>query len=236
MWRSAIILLMLGGVAAAAPPSKGEAVTALQKSVKGLKSVSQIFADLGDRRFPVLFVTRGRDCIERVIDKQQEQSCSATTLPHAGVLKRDEKGQLQLESELTLPTTAAPWDMIEELKWGIANVKDYDGDGKPELLVIYGYNGPMFWAVGDIYYRELCLLNLDKLAPALHVTLDEKPQATVFSDISTKFKFGTGEVLFTQRSGDYDDSKRERVYRESTLSFRWDAAKDLYLEVNPPKK
>jgi hypothetical protein len=236
MWRSASILFLLGGVAAAAPPSKGDAFTALKKSIKDVKSVSQIFADVGGGRFPILFVTRGRNCLERVIDKQREENCSATTLPHAGILKRDEKGQLALEAELALPTAAVPWDTTEELKWGITNVKDYDGDGRPELLVIYGYNGPMVWAVGDTYYRELCLLNLDKLAPALHVTLDEKPQASVNSEITTKFKFAAGEVVLSRRVGDYDDRKGERVYQASTLTFRWDAAQDLYVEVKPPKK
>jgi hypothetical protein len=195
-----------------------------------------VFADLGEWRFPVLFVTRGRDCIERMVDKEKEQNCSPTTVPHAGIVKRDAKGELQLEGELALPTAAAPWDQAEELKWGITNVKDYDGDGKPELLVIYGYHGPMVWAVGDVYYRDLCLLNLDKLAEALHVTLDEKPEASASPDIETKFKFAAGEVQLTKKFGDYDGGKGERVYQESKIIWKWDPAQDKFAEVKPPKK
>jgi hypothetical protein len=228
--------MMAAGVAVGAPPSKGDVGKALKKTLKDVKSVSQVFADLGDGRFPVLFVTRARDCIERMVDKEKEQNCSPTTIPHVGIVKRDDKGELQLEAELPLPTAAAPWDQAEELKWGITNVKDYDGDGKPELLVIYGYHGPMVWAVGDTYYRDLCLLNLDKLGPAMHVTLDEKPEASGSPDLETKFKFAAGEVQLTKRFGDYDSGKGERVYQESKLVWRWDSTQDKFVEVKPPKK
>jgi hypothetical protein len=228
-------LLLVSGVALAAPLTKQEAVRALKSSMKDVKSVSQVFADLGDGRFPVLFVTRGRDCVERMVDQEKEQNCSATTVPHAAVLKRDGSA-LVVEAELALPTAAAPWDQPEELKWGVTHVKDDDGDGKPELMVIYGYHGPTMWGVGDTYYRDLCLLNLDKLAAAMHVVLDEKPQATTSPDLETKFKIVPGEVQLTRRAGDFAGGSGERAYQETKISWRWDAASDQYREVKPAKK
>jgi hypothetical protein len=216
----------------AAPPSKVEAVKALKKSVKDVKSVSQVFADLGEGRFPVLFVTRARHCLERQVDGEKEQNCSATTVPHAAILSRGSTGELQVDGELLLPTSAPPWDQPEELKWGIANVKDHDGDGKPELLVIYGYHGPTVWAVGDTYYRELCILNLDKLGVALQVTLDQKPQDSASLDLESRFKLLPGEVQLTRKVGDYDGAKGERVYKDEKVVWRWEAARDQFVQVN----
>jgi hypothetical protein len=232
----ALSLMMAAGAVAAAPPTKAQAVKALKKASKDVKSASQVFADLGDGRFPVLFVKRGRHCIERMIEKEKEQNCSPTSLPYVALLKRDDKGELQLEGELALPTAAAPWDQPEELKWGIAQVKDQDGDGKPELLVIYGYHGPTEWAVGDIYYRDLALLNLDPPKVAVHVTLDQKPQSSGESEIESKFKFVAAELQLMRRVGDYDGDKGERVAHESKQVWRWDPARDEYLEVKAPKK
>jgi hypothetical protein len=199
-----VLLMAMAGI-----PGKGEVAKLLKKTIKDVKSVSQVFADAGGGRFPVLFVTRGRHCISREVDGQKEENCSATTVPHAALV--DANGVI---AELPLPTAAAPWDQPEELKWGITQVKDWDGDGKPELLVIYGYHGPTEWAVGDTYYRDLILLNLDTLGAAVHLTLDQVPQAST-PGWESKFKFAGPELTITRKDSDYDSARGERVYRES---------------------
>jgi hypothetical protein len=213
------------------PPPKAEVVKLLKQSIKDVRSVSQIFADVGGGRFPVLFVTRGRDCIERTIDKEKEQNCSTTSVPHAAIVQTGASG-LTLAGELALPTVAAPWDQPEELKWGITQVKDWDGDGKPELLIIYGYHGPTFWAIGDTYYRELVLLNLEPLAQSVRVTLDQTPQDSANLDVASKFKFAGSELTITRHAGTYDDKKSERVYRDDKQLWRR-GADDKYAEVKP---
>src|SRR5262249_57410182 len=114
-----LVWLLLGVAAAAAPakkPSKLEVLRLLQGAVPGARSVSDVLADAGDDRFPVLFVVRGRHCLEREIDGQKEQNCSPTTAPHVALVRRGDGGKLALESELTLPTEAPAWDQQEELK------------------------------------------------------------------------------------------------------------------------
>ena len=117
-------------------------------------------------------------------------------------------------AELPLPTAAPPWDQPEELKWGITQIKDWDGDGKPELLVIYGYHGPTEWAVGDTYYRDLILVNLDTLGAAVHLTLDQVPQASM-PGWESKFKFAGPELTITRH--DYESDKS--AFQESKQ--RW---------------
>src|SRR5262249_17530938 len=149
----------------------------LRQTVPAARSVSDVLADVGAGRFPVLFVVAGKDCQERTIDGQVEKNCSATSAPHVGIVVRA-GDKLQLEREIALPLEAAPWDLPEEMKWGITFVKDYDLDGKPELMLAYGYHGPTLWAVGDVYYKHWCIINLDTLALGIHVVLDVAPQAT----------------------------------------------------------
>lgn len=98
---SVAVLLWASG-ALANPPSKSDVAKLLKQTIKDVRSVSEVFADLGGGRHPVLFVTKGRDCIERTIDKEKEQNCSATSIPHLAIVKRG--SALSLESELALPT------------------------------------------------------------------------------------------------------------------------------------
>src|SRR4051812_30922031 len=114
----ALAVAGIGSAAGAQPPSKSEVGKLLKKTIKDVRSVSQVFGDLGGGRYPVLFVTRGRDCISRVIEKQREENCSATSVPHAAIVLAGAGGP-SLVAELALPTVAAPWDQPEELKWGI---------------------------------------------------------------------------------------------------------------------
>src|SRR5437763_3514370 len=102
---SLVLLIAIAGI-----PSKGDVAKLLKKSIKDVKSVSQVFADAGGGRFPVLFVTRGRHCLSRTVEGQKEENCSATTLPHVALV--DGSGVV---AELPLPTAAPPWDQPEEL-------------------------------------------------------------------------------------------------------------------------
>jgi hypothetical protein len=227
--RSLMVAMLWAGAAQAQPPSKNEVAKLLKKTIKDVRSVSEVFADVGGGRFPILFVTQGRNCIEHNVDDEKEQSCSSTSLPHAAIVGVGSSG-LTLAAQLALPTAAAPWDVPEELKWGSTQVQDWDGDGKPELLIIYGYHGPTAWAVGDTYYRELVLLNLDRLTQAVHVTLDQKPQALSNLELESNFKFAGSELTITRHAGEYDDGKGERVYRDTTQLWRR-GPDDRYVEV-----
>jgi hypothetical protein len=227
--RLGLALAVLAAVAQAEkPPLEKAAVLKLLKP-SGARSVSQIFADVGGGRFPVLFVKAGkRDC-------QSEQNCSATTVANVALIVRDATGALSVESQLELPTRAPAWDQNGELKWGITNVKDYDGDGKPELMIVYGYNGPVAPGAGDTWYRELALVNLDKpIRLALRVTLDEKPQAMAMPAVETKWKWGPAQLELTRRTGEWDSEKSDRNWQSAgTTVWRWDAAQDQFL---PPSR
>jgi len=210
-------------------PSKLDALRLLQTAVPGTRSVSDVLPDPGDGRFPVLFVVRGNHCIEREIDGQKEKNCSSTTSPHVAVLHRGDDGKLAVEKELALPTEAPPWDQQAELTWGITFVKDYDGDGKPELLVAYGYHGPMEWAVGDIYYKNLAIVNLDALGVAFNVVVERNPQAGSDTTVHCTWKLvanGPGfDIVINRRSGrdgHLDDYTERWVYGPGDTWYRRD--------------
>lgn len=218
--------------AKAAPPKKAEVQALLKQAAPdGKPRVSTILGDAGGGRFPVLFVTVGRDCNKT---PGGSDNCSPTTLPHLAVVTRGADGKLALGGTLALPRKAAPWDVVEPLKWGVSSVKDYDRDGKPELFVIYGYHGPMQAGLGDVYYREWALLNLEP-APsvALHVTLDEKPQASTLESVESKYKLpppgaAVPEIAVTRTVGTYVEGKDDRATRQEQVVYRYDAKKDQW--------
>jgi hypothetical protein len=228
------LLLGAAAPAGAAPskrPTRLEALRLLQAAVPGTRSVADVLADLGDGRYPVLFVVRGRHCLERTIDGQKEQTCSPTTSPHAAVVRRGADGKLLLDRdrELALPTEAPPWDVVEELRWGITFVKDYDGDGQPELMVAYGYHGPMAWAVGDIAYKHLAIVNLDALDVAFGTVLERAPQASTDTAVHSTWKLranGAGfDIVIERRSGKdghLDDTTERWVHGAGDLWHRLD--------------
>jgi hypothetical protein len=187
-------------------PSKVEALKPLQPVVAGARSVSDVLADLGDGRFPVLFVVRGNHCIERVIDGHKDRSCSPTSTPHVAVVHAGADGKPAVEKQLALPTEAPPWDLPEELKWGITFVKDYDGDGRPELMVAYGYNGPNEWGVGFTYYKNLVIVNLDDLNIAFETVVDVAPQAESAPESHGKWKLAPNGAGF-----DIEIARRRRT-------------------------
>lgn len=238
--RVAILLGLLSSSAAFAagksPLPKGDVLRALRAKAPAVSSVSEVLADVGGGRFPVLFWVKGNACIERTVDGAIDKNCSPTATPHVAIVKRDAAGSLSVEADLALPTAETPWTIIEEPKWGISVVKDWDGDGKPELAVIYGYNGPNVWAIGYTSYRTLALVNLaDALSLSVAVVIDQHPQATVVSELTATWKFlpgGDGKPALQLKVTEaaWDDGKSARVPKSSTLTYGWDAATDQYVK------
>jgi hypothetical protein len=215
-------------------PRKVDVLRQLQHDRTDVKSVSDALEDIGDGRYPVLYVTAGKDCIHRVIDGQREESCSPTTLPHVAVVRRAADASLAVEATLDLPLEAAPWDVPDEMQWGIHFIKDYDLDGKPELMLAYGYHGPMVWAVGDTWYKHWCIINLDKLTMAIHEVVNVSPQAGSATLVESKWKLvpakdGAPAITVTTSTGDYDERKGERVFRETVKTYRYDPAADRWV-------
>jgi hypothetical protein len=229
-----LLALVVPTEVAAAKPAlpKKDVLKVVKAAVADAKSVTDVFADIGDGRFPILFTSGGKDCISRTIDHQKDESCSPVTRPHVGIVRKAADGTLALEAELALPTEAAPWDVPEEMKWGINIIKDFDGDGKPELMLAYGYHGPSYWAVGDTWYKHWCILNLDKLAPAICVVVDQLPQAGSEPHVESKWKLlpaaaGAAPDIEIARSETMGDDKP----RQTTRRFRWERTSDTWGEV-----
>jgi hypothetical protein len=117
------------------------------------------------------------------------------------------------------------------MKWGINAIEDFDKDGKPELMLAYGYHGPSYWGVGDTWYKHWCILNLDKLAPAICVVVDQLPQAGVTLHVESKWKLlpaaaGAPDIEIARSESTGDEKPRQ-----STRRFHWDAATDTWTEV-----
>jgi hypothetical protein len=237
-----LILLTFAGAAHAggkSPLPKSEVLKAVRAKNVAAGPISEVLADVGGGRYPVLFWQKGRDCLTRTIEGEIEKHCSATAEPHVAIVKRGEGGALSVEADLALPTAETPWDLDEPPKWGVTLVKDWDGDGKPELLVIYGYNGPMVWAVGNVAYRSLAIVNLaDALSLSVAVVLDQHPQASVKDVVESSWRVlpgsdGKPTLQLKVTEAAYDDAKGERVPRSSTVLYRWDAASDRFVKPSP---
>lgn len=218
------------------PIHKIDVLHVLKSADSTVKSVSELLPSIDGHYIPALYVTGGRDCLTRTIDGEKEENCSSTTTPHVALLKRNVNGALTIERSLALPIQAAPWDTPEGTAWGIHIVKDYDLDGKPELMLTYSYHGPMVWAIGNIAYKHWCIINLDQLTLAAHVIVYERPQATVTAEIESSWKLvpvlgETPRIVVHRSEGTYDDAKGGRLYRKSVLTYRYDAPTDRWVPI-----
>lgn len=223
------LLVLLGAHAGAqkppAPPNK-KAVQALLKPLHKVVRVSKVIGDAGGGRWVVLYTSH----------KEGKRKASATFW--VGLVSAAPDGTLALGGKLALPTEMEPFEEVEPIKWGTSAFKDHDGDGKPELYVVYGYNNEPQPAVGDTYYRAMALLNVDGAAPtiALALTLDESPEADTTPEIISKLSFAKlapgkpAEATLTTTIADYDEGSGERAPgKPKKTLYRHDPSKDVWL-------
>jgi len=211
-------------------PTRSEVATLLAAKLGHKATVSKLMGPAGALRWAALYLVRDH--------RRNTARYGVATVSRAPVTPEGAQGPISLDGTAELPTAATPSELIEPVQWGTAALKDQDGDGKPELFVIYGYNGPMEAALGDIYHRELALLNLDG-APtlALHLELDERPEAMASREVLSKWSFSKPvpgsppEVTMTSTIGDYDDRALARKVSVVKVTYRWDAAGDRWLRV-----
>src|SRR5262245_29747254 len=85
-----VAVIMAGGGSAGAESAKraprkmrGEAVKVLKARDKSVSSVSDVLADMGGGRFPVLYLTRGRDCTRSA---GPNEDCTPTSAPHVAIV------------------------------------------------------------------------------------------------------------------------------------------------------
>ena len=220
------LLQLLALLAVAGPPARKQVLPLVRAANPGATVVvSNVLAGDAPGQFVVLFVKKERDCYTRDEVPGKPKECSPTSLPHVALGARD-AGALGLRGGVALPTRAAPWDVAGELQWGIAQQGDRDQDGKRELLVVYAYDGPSLPAVGSTRYKDLALIATDPPALALHVGLEESPQASVHDRVRAKFKFTAGKpelVLSRTVSSPGEPGEREEV--DEVVTYRVDAAK-----------
>jgi hypothetical protein len=226
------LLLTHASLAAEKAPKKPDVAKLLRTAKVPVKEVTDVLADLGGGRYPVLFFTRGeKACNRRMIDGQPDEVCSTTTEPWVAIVTRGPDGALAVEATLALPTADKPWDEPgPELGWGITNVKDVDGDGKPELTILYGYNGNNAWAVGFTHYRDLCILNLDKLAIGLHLEVDAQPQASVYDRFETTWQLDSDKRVLTATRTTRRGSDPVGEPRVEVITYAWSPDSDAWTE------
>ncbi|MCC6998655.1 MAG: hypothetical protein IT370_28850 [Deltaproteobacteria bacterium] len=211
-------------------PTRDQVAPLLAARLGHKATVSKLLGPAGALRWAALYVVRDH--------KRNTARHGVATVSRAPVTPEGGQGAISIDGTAELPAAATPSELIEPVHWGSAALKDHDGDGKPELLVIYGYNGPMSAGLGDIYHRELALLNLDG-APtlALHLELDERPEALASREVLSKWSFSKPapgsppEVTMTSTIGDYDARARARKVRVVKVTYRWDATGDSWLRV-----
>ncbi len=228
-WLIVVAVFWLVGTRAeaqkpAAAPNK-KAVQALLKPLHKVVRVSKVLGDAGGGRWVVLYTSH----------KEGKGKSSATFW--VGLVSAAADGTLALAGKLELPTEMDPFEDIEPIKWGTSAFKDHDGDGKPEVYVVYGYNNEPQPAVGDTYYRAMALLNLDGAAPtiALALTLDESPEADSAPEIISRLSFaklkpGTpAEATLTTTIADDADGVGERTPgKPKKTLYRYDPSKDVW--------
>lgn len=240
-------------VTKAAKPGKPQ-VTALLKAklAKTPFRVSDVLDDVGGGRFPVLYTTSTKHCdphpgmSEEDIRAERKAGnnpdiCVQAVYPHLGILGSS-GGELSVESLTDLPTTTTPsTDLEGKFLWGITPVKDFDGDGKPELLLIYSYAGAVEPGVGTTNYRELTLVNLElKPTVAVNVILRTDPEAETLDSTDFKYKFSpaTAKVPMLTLDGTIsalDEKADEKRPRKETRVYLYDATGDKWSLVEQPK-
>jgi hypothetical protein len=229
------LALGVGATAAAAPapkpPSKAAVLAALRGPAAGkTPAVSHVYASGVAEKFFVLYTTKGKDCYTRKDVPGKPRECSPTTLPNVALVSRAGE-TLTVDGTLALPTQEAPWDNPGALQWGVVQVKDFDLDGTPELLVVYAYGGQSLPAVGPTRYKHVALVSPKPLRVALRLDLDHLPGASSLDQSRGRFKFAPGkaEVVVTRTisSATAGGSGREEVTETTTHRFvagAWKAA------------
>lgn len=239
--------------AKAAKPGKPQATALLKtKLAKMPFRVSDVLDDIGGGRFPVLYTTSAKHCDPHPAMSEEDiraerkagnnpDICVQAVYPHLGILGSS-GGELAIESLTDLPTATTPsTDLEGKFLWGITPVKDFDGDGKPELLLIYSYAGAVEPGVGTTSYRELTLINLEtKPTIAVNVILRALPEAETLDTSDFKYKFtpGTGaipELVLDGTISTLDEKADEKLPRKAVRRYRYEAASDKWSLVEPQR-
>lgn len=239
---ASLTLVLLAAPALAGKPGKAQVAALLKQQpalAKGRVHVSEVLADQGGGRYPVLFTTSGQRCDpdprfssmsarerrEALGKDGKPELCYTTFTPQLGVIGGDGKG-LRVLATLALPTTAPPTpgeSQDGELTWGVNLTRDYDGDGRPELLLIYAYDGPIRPALGSAAYRDLCLVNLDD-PPTVAALVSLRQRGAGVDGREYSYRFGPGAertLTLTGEIGTPDDP--DKTHRsQQVLRYRPD--------------
>jgi hypothetical protein len=229
---SILVAFVIAQVAYAAPgraPRRADVARMLRQALKTEAIQTEVLADAGGGRFPVLFVTRGTPGKEdQHVDEQGDgPRCRNTNVPHVAIAAVGPTGLL-LETQLELPTSNTACDWMGPLEWGVTRLHDHDLDGQPELVVVYGYNGANHSEIGNERYKELAIVELRPVKIALHVVLSDIGCASIAQQMKSEWRFLpragapddfqlTRTIASLGRGCDLDDWSRVEVTTEVTL-------------------
>jgi hypothetical protein len=224
--KIALVLVVAVGVAAGEekrqarndPPKRSEVKALLARALNWpepppLSFDADVLADAGSGRFPVLVIADVSQC--------KFGGCRESH-PWAALVERKSDGTLALLGAVALPCAEAPHGKMsapdDRFRWGVTLVKDWDGDGRPELLAVYGYIG------GDplARLRELAIVNLGPpLTVAAQVTLDRWSDGEGMADPATWRIAGTPPTLSIGPSGSSGGSTTKRALAYDASTDQW---------------
>jgi hypothetical protein len=241
MLRSVLLFvaMLFAAAARATPPSKpprrAEALQAVKAKLPGTTDVGAVFPDVGGGRYPVLFVVREGD--------KRQCNGGPAARPHVGLLASGGNGELRLAGELPLgePDCVGGGHVFV---WGETALKDYDGDGKPELLVHWAWHGPQMRLT--IYGNTVAIVELDGPAPTLAFSLrldDDDPMTALALGIPpsrTTWELVAGtppviRVVIREWADEHADIHKDQPVT-TTTDYIWDAPKRAFVAPRTPGK
>jgi hypothetical protein len=200
--------------------------------------VSHVLGDLGGGRFPVLgYRTVARTAAEIAAEEEAWDHWSgpypeADVAPFVGVVARAPEGGWTLAGRTDLPTAESPH---ADFGWGRAALGDHDGDGRPELFVVYGYRsrfpGSTF---GEMALKENAWVafpdGAGAPAVALHLTVRRVVGGLEQPDLDVTWRYAEGEG----GRRDVVVTTREDGRPEATVTWHHDPAADRWVAPVAP--